>query len=259
MRIGGNVSWDPERYVHGNYIQNKINEAFCKRLNFRLFGNILDIGSGDGLFTKLLADNLKSGQILGIDSSEPMVKHARQHWARKNLSFEVQRIEELKHTQPFDFILSFWCLHWTPIELSFPNIYQALKPGGKMYAVFSSFSDNSILQTWRELAKQNRYRDLTDKYISSTNEQYFLRVVNILSHLPFKQVKLNLETASVPLPTLDHFKNLLLTMPFMHTFPAEILNDLIRDMQEALQVICQRKYAGKLYYETRPIFLEAVK
>ncbi|WP_204281076.1 hypothetical protein, partial [Morganella morganii] len=47
------------------------------------------------------------------------------------------------------------------VHISFPNIFHLLKREGKLYAVMSSFSDHSILQTWKELAKQNLYRDLT--------------------------------------------------------------------------------------------------
>ena len=255
------VIWDPEQYVRGNYFQNEVNEAFRTRFNVEPFGNILDVGCGDGQYSCLLADKIKQGQILGIDSSTDMINHANQYWARKNLSFEVHRIEEFQPSIAFDFALSFWCLHWTHIDVSFPAIFHALKRGGRLYAVFSSFSDNSILQTWHALAKQNRYRSLTDKYINASNQDgpYFYRVMNIIHRLPFKQVKLNLQTTHIYFPTIDYFKSLLLTMPFMKTFPPEIIDDLIEDMLEAFQLICQRKYAGKMYYETRPVFLEAIK
>ncbi len=190
-----------------------------------------------------------------------MIQHANQHWARKNLTFEVHNIEEFHVSLEFDFVLSFWCLHWTNIELSFPNIYNALKTGGRAYAVFSSFSDNSILQTCYELIKKNRYSDLMNKHISSTKSYrtFFYRAFNALNQLPFKQVKLNLKTHRVYLPSIDYFKNLLITMPFIKTFPPDTVNDLIEEMLDAFQTLCQRKYGNTLYYETRPIFLEALK
>lgn len=247
--------------MRGNYFQNKVSEAFRKSFSIEPFGKILDIGCGDGQYSNLLASQLKHGTILGIDNSAEMIKHANLHWARENLSFEEHSIEEFQPSFAFDFILSSWCLHWTNINLSFPNIYHALKNGGRMYAVFSSFSDNSILQTWNELAKQNRYSDLLAQYINSRDEfnTYFYRVTNILSQLPFKQVKLNLKSIRIYFPNIDYFKNLLLTMPFAKRFPAKIIEDLIAEMLHTFQNICQRNYGGKLYYETRPIFLEALK
>ncbi|HAU1476574.1 TPA: class I SAM-dependent methyltransferase [Legionella pneumophila] len=259
MILENEVIWDPERYVLGNYIQNKINDVFLKTIHSKLSGNILDIGCGDGHYTSLLAGKVKHGQILGIDSSEQMIIHANQQWARTGLSFEVHNIEEFHQPQSFDLALSFWCLHWTNIHISFPNIFHLLKREGKLYAVMSSFSDHSILQTWKELAKQNLYRDLTEQYISPINEQYFYGVINLLNRLPFKRIKLDLKTCHVHLPHIDYYKNLLLTMPFIKRVPSEITDTLVEDMLKAFQTICDRKYGGQLYYETRPIFLEAIK
>jgi SAM-dependent methyltransferase len=255
------VAWDPEPYMRGNYFQKEVNEAFRKQFMVKPFGSILDIGCGDGQYSSVLANTLKQGHILGIDSSEDMILHANQQWANKNLSFEAHNIEDFHPTMTFDFALSFWCLHWTNIEHSFPNIFHALKNGGRMYAVFSSFSDNSMLQTWQELAKQNRYKELRDRYVNLNKayNDFFFRVFNILNQLPFKQIKLNMNTSRILFPTIDYFKNLILTMPFINTFPPERIENLIDDMLNAFQNICQRKYGGALYYETRPIFVEALK
>jgi trans-aconitate methyltransferase len=255
------VEWDPEQYVRGNYFQNKVSDVFRRGFNVEPCGNILDIGCGDGQYSSVLATHIKHGQILGIDSSADMVKHANQHWARENLSFEVQSIDAFQSHILFDFVLSFWCLHWTNIHKSLPNIFHALKPGGRVYAVFSSFSDNSILHAWQELAKQNRYRELTKQYVRNKNQDqnYFYRVVNILNQLPFKQVKINLKITRIYLPRIDYFENLLRIMPFTKAFPKVIVEALIHDLLNLFQTSCQQKYGGKLYYETRPIFLEAIK
>ncbi|MFT4059814.1 MAG: class I SAM-dependent methyltransferase [Legionella sp.] len=259
--VGGNVIWLPDQYVLGNYVQTEVNELFRKSFHVQPFGNIVDIGCGDGQYSNLLASHLKHGHILGIDSSPEMIKHANQQWARENLSFEVHKIEEFHQPLAFDFALSFWCLHWTEIEVSFANIFHALKKGGRIYAVFSSFSDNSILQVWRELAKQGHYRAQVDRYINADNpnRDYLYRVLNVLARLPFQHIKLNLKTIHIYLPDIRYFKNLLLTMPFMKTFPKVLGADLIQSMLDTFQSICQRKYGNRLYYETRPIFLEALK
>lgn len=252
--LGNCVIWAPEKYANGNYFQNEVNEVFRKRFDVEPYGNILDIGCGDGQYSHRLAESIKRGQMLGIDSSADMITHANLHWAHEHLSFEIQNIEAFRKPTAFDFALSFWCLHWTNIDLSIPNIYQVLKPGGRLYAVFSSASDNSILQTWQALAKQYRYQALTASYFKS-NRTYIYRVINILNQLPFKHVKLHVKTLCIYFPTIDYFRNLLLTMPFMNQFPS----GTIEDMLTAFQTICQHKYGGNLYYETRPIFLEAIK
>lgn len=255
------MDWNPENYTKGNYFQNETSEAFRKNFPVQPFGRILDVGCGDGQYTRFLADHVKNGHVIGIDSSAEMIKHANQYWANKSLSFELHNIEEYQPTDSFDFILSFWCLHWTDISLSFPNMFHSLAEGGRIYALFSSFSSNSIYQTCYELARQQRYDFLTERYINSSNEYqyYFYRVLNTLLQLPFKQLKLNLKTTHVYFPDISYFKNLLLTMPFIKTFPPDDVNDIIEDLLEVFQEHCHRKYGGKLYYETRPIYLEAIK
>lgn len=253
--------WQPEQYLHGNYFQTEVNELFRKSFNPQPFGSILDVGSGDGHYTNILANNLKKGQVLGIDSSPEMVQYANEHWARNNLLFEVHKIEEYQPGVVFDFILSFWCLHWTKIELSFPNIFNALKDEGRFYAVLSSFSDNSVWQAWQHLLHNNRYSELAQQNINqfSLYINYFYRVLNVLNKIPFKRIKLELQTVTICLPNMEYFKGLLLTLPFMTKVPAQIQDDLSNTLCDAFQKICQRKYNGKLYYETRPIFLEAIK
>lgn len=253
--------WDPQKYVQGNYFQHEISEIFRKNFKVKPFGTILDVGCGDGHYTRLLADHYKYSHIIAIDNSKEMIQYANQHHVHKNLSFEESNIEAFQSNIVFDFVLSFWCLHWTDIKKSFPRIVHSLKDGGRFYAVLSSFSNNSILQACQELAKENRYAVLTERYINSEHQykNYFYTVVNTLTQLPFKQIQIDVKTMRVLFPDIIYFKNLLLTMPFIKTFPLEIRDSLVDDLVSVFRKICQRNYDGALYYETRPIFLEAIK
>jgi trans-aconitate methyltransferase len=253
--------WKPEQYLLGNYFQTEISEIFRKKLSVQPFGSILDVGSGDGQYINTIANRIKSGHILGIDSSEDMVRYAREHYKRPNLFFEVHRIEEYRQSLAFDFVLSFWCLHWTEIELSFSNIYHSLKSEGRFYALLSSFSDNSVLQAWHELTKNSEYSDLAQECIHQFNlyTNYFYQVVNVLNKIPFRKIKLELQTIKIHFPSLEHFRGLLFTLPFMSAIPKELHEGLSHALCHEFQNICQRQYGGELYYETRPIFLEAIK
>ncbi len=253
--------WDPEQYVLGNYFQTQINEKFRSTFSVRPFGDILDVGCGDGQYTSFLAKTYKNSQILAIDSSPEMIAHARDYWTSKNLSFEVQRIEKYQQSYMFDFVLSFWCLQWTKIEVALANIYEALKIEGRFYATFSSFSESSVLQIWHELAKRGQHREIANENIQRllpyTN--YFYRVLSALNRIPFRQVKMDLQTYRIALPNINYMKNLILILPAIKRVPESLHEELVADMLDAYAHICQHKYGGKLYYETRPIFIEAVK
>ena len=241
------MTWDPQEYVLGNYFQNEINELFRKQFPVEPFGNILDIGCGDGHYSRILADHFKHSHILGIDNSVDMIRHARQHWASRNLIFEVHNIEDFQSTIAFDFALSFWCLHWTNIHLSIPVIFQALKSEGRFYAVFSSFLDNSILQICYELVKQNRSRGLANMCLdlNKSRKNHFYSVINVLNGLTFKHVKLELKTTYTYFPTIDYLKNLLLTLPFIKRLYPEIIDNFINDLasrylifKDMLPIVC---------------------
>lgn len=254
------VGWIPEEYIQGKYFQNQLSEAFSKRMSVMPFGNVLDIGCGDGQFTHQWANQIK-GNVLGIDNSMEMIRYANLHWPHDNLSFEVHNIEQFQSRSRFDFILSFWCLHWTNLNLSLPHMYHALKPKGRVYAILSSCSGNSISYIGHELAKEERYRTIVGHFVtaSESSQNYFLQLISILNQLSFKQVKLKVESTRVLLPSMEYFKNLISALPFIKNCAAEVSHELIDDMVLMFQKRCERYHNGELYYETRPIYLEAIK
>ena len=252
--------WTPEEYIKGNYFQHEINNLFQKMFNIKLYGDILDVGCGDGKYSRLLADNIPQGQVLAIDSSSCMIKHAKQHWEGGNLFFEIQNIEKYQPQPIFDFIVSFWCLHWTKINLSFAHIYKGLKENGTFYAALYSYTDNSIKQVFYELAVQKNNNYLKT-HINSHNKhgKFLFRVINALARLPFKTFKLNVKKIYIDMPHIDYFRYFLRALPLMKKLPPERVDTLVDELSEVFQLICQRKHQGRLCYETRPIFLEAVK
>jgi trans-aconitate methyltransferase len=254
------VGWVPEDYVQGNFFQNQLNEEFRKSMSVMPFGKILDVGCGDGQYTHQWAEQTQ-GDILGIDNSKEMIRYANLNWPRSNLAFEVQNIEQYQSRARFDFILSFWCLHWTNLQLSLPNIYHVLKPKGQVYAVFSSCSENTILHILHELAKQGAYKTISERYLKSikSTQSYILELVSTLNRLSFKKVHVKIESTRVLFPGIEYFKSLLLALPFIKNCAAEISAGLVNDMALMFQNRCEHNYGGTLYYETRPIYLEAIK
>ena len=76
---------------------------------------VLDVGSGTGALAAAAAAAAPSGQILGVDRSEPYVAFARAHQEDERVQFEVADAERLRfESGRFDRTLSL------PIELD-PN------------------------------------------------------------------------------------------------------------------------------------------
>src|SRR5258708_39932497 len=53
-------------------------------------GKILDIGSADGMFTKVILDKSKAKEIIGIDVLKTSVNWANKHWrTHKAMKFKI--------------------------------------------------------------------------------------------------------------------------------------------------------------------------
>src|SRR5258708_25323875 len=70
-------------------------------------GKILDIGSADGMFTKVILDKSKAKEIIGIDVLKTSVDWARKHWHKnKELKFKLGDAHKLDFkANSFDAVL----------------------------------------------------------------------------------------------------------------------------------------------------------
>jgi trans-aconitate methyltransferase len=73
--------------------------------------SVLDLGCGDGLITRQIADILPAGRVVGIDSSRSMISEAKK-LGRDNLCFLLQDITDIDYHEEFDLIFSNAALHW---------------------------------------------------------------------------------------------------------------------------------------------------
>ncbi len=110
-------------------------------------GKILDIGSADGVFTKVILDKSHAKEIIGIDVLSSSVKWANKHWGKyKELKFKVGDAHDLKFkANTFDAVFALEVLeHVFEPEKVFKEIKRVLKRQG--YAVFLVPSDNFLFK-----------------------------------------------------------------------------------------------------------------
>ena len=108
-------------------------------------GKILDIGSADGVFTKVILDKSRASQIIGIDVLAPSVAWANSHWKNtKNMKFIVGDAHKLKFpANSFEAVFALEVLeHVFKPRVVFREIRRVLKKGG--YAIFLVPSDNFL-------------------------------------------------------------------------------------------------------------------
>jgi amino acid adenylation domain-containing protein len=93
---------------------------------------VLDAGCGDGITSVALANVV--GRVVGLDLSRKMLDLARIKTRQAKLTNIDFFQGDLRHigVQPysFDLVLCNFALHHTPVELTLPQLAEAVKPGG---------------------------------------------------------------------------------------------------------------------------------
>lgn len=97
-------------------------------------GKILEVGCGQGIRTRLMAQHLPQAQVMGIDRSDELLEKARTFQNPLNLSFQQANLYELPfpdHT--FDFIYArLVFMHLTDPVTALQSLRRVLKPGGRI-------------------------------------------------------------------------------------------------------------------------------
>jgi trans-aconitate methyltransferase len=128
--------WNATEYAKSSSIQQQWARELIGKLHLRGDEKLLDIGSGDGKVTAEIAGYLLKGSVLGIDSSEAMVKLAQGNYLPErfsNMRFQLGDASRLTFDHEFDVVFSNATLHWIldhrPV---LHGIYKSLNSGGKI-------------------------------------------------------------------------------------------------------------------------------
>ncbi len=128
-------NWNAEEYLKASSEQAKWATELIGKLALNGDENALDIGCGDGRMTAEIARRLPEGFALGVDSSENMIRFARQRYEKEkhpNLKFQIADARNLPFQNEFDVVFSNAALHWvrehSPV---LKGIAKSLKSGGK--------------------------------------------------------------------------------------------------------------------------------
>ncbi|MEO8305896.1 MAG: methyltransferase domain-containing protein [Betaproteobacteria bacterium] len=124
-----NQRWDPGQYATNARFVSDLASPVVELLAPRAGERILDLGCGDGVLTKRLAD---LGCILvGVDASPEMVAASR----ALGLDAQVADGHALAFDDEFDAVFSNAALHWLRQPATVvAGVWKALKPGGRFVA-----------------------------------------------------------------------------------------------------------------------------
>ena len=128
--------WDPEDYARHSGAQLAWAEGLIGKLHLRGAERVLDIGSGDGKVTALLARKVPRGWVVGIDASAEMVAAARLRFPPSrygNIRFLLLDAASIDLEERFDIAFSNATLHWVKDQSAvLRGVRRCLEPAGRI-------------------------------------------------------------------------------------------------------------------------------
>jgi len=225
-------NWNGEIYAATNSIQSCVGERLIETVRFSPDLSVLDAGCGSGNLTVLLAKKVPYGHVLGIDSSESMIKKAKESMAARgapNLEFQKCGINEIEFEEQFDLIFSNSVLHWViEIKDGLRRLFKALKKGGYFNVQFPVLNAEHplIKYTGRaidELGFHARYECCHSPwYVPDSIEQFKV----LMRDAGFSNVEVSMESNLFSFPSAEavyqHFNSVGL----------ELMTDLLDDEEK---------------------------
>ncbi len=135
--MSGPVEWDAKTYHRVAAPQEEWGREVLERLTLAGNETVLDAGCGSGRVTALLCERLPDGRVIGVDGSQAMIDHAREHLASygERVDLIVSDLLELELSESVDAIFSNATFHWIlDHNLLFRRLFDCLRAGGVMEA-----------------------------------------------------------------------------------------------------------------------------
>lgn len=123
--------WDPDQYEKFRAERSRPFFDLLARIPDRSYKSIVDLGCGSGDLTAALADHWPDPRVIGVDTSDEMLKAAEQHADPGRLDFVKDDIVTWRPAQPVELIVSNAAFQWIPDhEALLGRMAAALGPRG---------------------------------------------------------------------------------------------------------------------------------
>jgi trans-aconitate methyltransferase len=127
-------TWDPSSYAKNARFVSDLGSPVLELLAPKPGERILDLGCGDGVLTRKIAD--LGCDVVAVDSSAPFIESAR----KLGLDAHVVDAAALPYREEFDAVFSNAVLHWIKrADEMIAGVHRSLRPGGRFVAECGGF------------------------------------------------------------------------------------------------------------------------
>ena len=233
------TEWEAERYQRVSAPQLAWGSRVVERVPLRGDEDVLDAGCGTGRVTRLLAERVPDGTVLGVDGSHRMVEEASAQLAdlAPRVRFAQADLTSLVLDDPVDVIVSTATFHWIlDHDALFRRLFDALRPGGLLVAQCGG--DGNIARTLAA-ADAVAAREPYAAHLAGMPQSWYFAGPEAteasLTRAGFVDVHAGLEDADTPFDDVDAATEFLSTVVLRHhleLLPEALRTPYARDVAE---------------------------
>lgn len=157
------MPWNPDQYHKFREQRAAPFEDLVKLITIRDGLKVIDLGCGTGELTAKLAAILPNSQVIGLDSSAPMLEKAAAY-AGPNVCFEQGDLASV--TGQWDVVFSHAAIQWVDDHARLiPQLFNLVKPGGQLVVQQPSNHNHPTHAVVRDMAAEEPYRTALGGYV----------------------------------------------------------------------------------------------
>lgn len=170
------AEWDPKQYLKFKKQRTQPAIDLAARIPLEEPEKILDVGCGPGNSTAVLQKRFPKAKILGLDSSEEMVRTAKERYPELDfISGDAAALDSLN--MAFDVIFSNACLQWVPNHTEvLKGMLNCLRKDGVLAVQIPVNQNMPMHQIIRQTSREERWKDKFPQpriFYQLTPEEYF--------------------------------------------------------------------------------------
>lgn len=144
QQVAQSFSQAASRYDSLAKLQRELGDSLFLSIQQQLHGTVLDIGSGTGVYSLMMAKQPEVEEVISLDLAEGMLRYARQQRAHSKITYLQADADALPLAdESVDFVFANLSLQWSEQpDVLFAGFERVLKPGGLL--IFNTLGPKTL-------------------------------------------------------------------------------------------------------------------